>query len=467
VTQDEMRQCLLAAREMVARDDPENALPLLMSVLAEDPNNPFGLHVLGWLYMKSGEAYLPLAYQIYRRAIAMYPDRREMWNNLSRCADELHRYEEALGISLKSLEVDANYAPGYSNVACSLINLGRYAEALKYAEAGLEIAPEDRNCLCNKGFALLGLQQWDKAWEFYEHTLGHRYRLEWIYGEEPRWDGSKDKVVIVYGEQGLGDELMYAQCLPEAIRDCRSVLLDCDHRLAGLFQRSFPHAGVHGTRRRNEVAWLNGIHYDARCAIGSLASIYRKTPESFFRSPYLVADPERRKMWRALFKGYAKPVIGIAWTGGRSVTGEKFRRMDLSDFLPLMRAFDATWVSLEWKDRSEEIEKFRNEHGILVHDYPWIHKSEDYDDTAAMAAELDMVVGAGTASLHLAGALGIPTVCLVPKYPQWVFAGEDMPWYGCMRLVKQKMGQEWREVIEEAVDGPYFSGLSERARKAA
>lgn len=461
-----MRECLAAAKQALDQDKFEDALPLVMSVLREDVDNPYALHLLGWTYMKSGEAYLPLAYQIYRRAVNLYPKRREMWNNLSRCADELHRYDEALGMSLKSIELDPKYAPGYSNAACSLINLGRYAEALKYAEAGLELAPADRNCLTNKGFALLGLQRWGEAWDFYEHTLGYRYRLEWVYGDEPRWDGSKDKTVIVYGEQGIGDELMYAQCVPEAVKDCKHVIVDCDHRLEKLFKRSFPGAEVHGTRRRNDVEWLEGKPYDARCAMGSLAAFYRRAEESFLKKPYLVADPERRVMWRALFDSYKKPVIGIAWTGGRDYTGGKFRRLQLSDFLPLMREFDVEWVSLEYKDREDEIEEFKKKYGVTVHSFTWINRTEDYDDTAALLAECDLVLGIHTTSLHCAGGLGKKVVCLAPAMPQWRYAGEDFPWYADFTLHKQRKNESWVNTIGR-IDRAHFGCIPRGTRKAA
>lgn len=466
MTPEESRQCLTAAKQFLDQDQFEDALPLIMSVLREDVDSPYGVHLLGWAYMKAGEAYTPLAYQIYRRAVSLYPYRRELWNNLSRCADELHRYEEALGYSLHSIELDPKYAPGYSNAACSLINLARYDEALQYADAGLEMDPADRNCLCNKGFALLGKQEWDKAWDFYEHTLGYRFRLEWIYGDEPRWDGTKGKHVIVYGEQGIGDEIMFAQCIPEMAQDCAHVIVDCDHRLEGLFRRSFPQIEVHGTRRRNDVAWMEGKQIDARCAIGSLAAFYRRSVDSFPRKPFLVADAERRKMWRAMFDGYRKPVIGIAWSGGRELTGSRARKLELSDFLPLMREWDVEWVSLEYKDRKDEIEKFQRQYGIVIRSFDWINKTDDYDDTAALIAELDGVVGIHTTSLHCAGALGVKVLCFAPEKPQWRYAAQDFPWYGNFKLVRQGKGEAWVDTVNK-VDRAYFGSVQERARAVA
>lgn len=466
MTPEDKKDCLLAARKYLDANDTENALPLLMSVLREDVNNGYALHLLGWLYMKAGEAFMPLAYQIYRRAANLYPQRREIWNNLSRCADELHNYDEALGYSLHSIELDPNYAPGYSNAACSLVNLARYEEALKFADEGLALAPEDRNCLTNKGFALLGLQRWEEAWDFYEYTLGHRFRLEWIYGDEPRWDGTPGKRIIVYGEQGIGDELMYAQCLPEAIRDCQHVIVDCDHRLEHLFRRSFPKAEVHGTRRRNDVAWLEGKEFDARCAMGSLAALYRRSEAAFLRQPYLIPHPEKALMWHALFDSYEKPVIGIAWSGGRELTGSRARKLELSDFLPLMRAWDVEWVSLEYKDRQEEIDAFKKQFGIEIKSFAWVNKTEDYDDTAAMISALNGVVGIHTTSLHCAGAMGKKVLCLAPERAQWRYASDNFPWYADFKVVRQNKGEPWVSTVNR-IDRAYFGDLQGRAAKAA
>ena len=466
MTSEEEKQCLLAAKEYLGKDQFEDAMPLIMSVLRENADNPHAIHLLGWCYMKAGEAHTPLAYQLYRRAVSIAPSRKEIWNNLSRCADEMHLYEEALGYSLKTIEIDPKYVTGYSNAACSLVNMARYEEALKYAEAGLELAPEDRNCLCNKGFALLGLHRWEEAWKFYEHTLGFRFRMEWTYGDEPRWDGSPGKTVIIYGEQGIGDELMYAQCIPEAQADCKKVIIDCDERLQGLFRRSFPGCDVHGTRRRDKLEWLDGKKWDARCAIGSLAMFYRTSEASFTKKPFLVADPERRIMWRALFDGYKKPVIGISWSGGRELTGSRARKLELSDFLPLMRKLDAEWVSLEYKDRADEIDEFKKKYGITIHNFQWINKSEDYDDTAAMIAELDYVVGIHTTALHCAGGLGKKVLCFAPAKPQWRYAQDSFPWYGDFTIHRQRKDEAWIETLSR-VDLAYFGKLFSRAKKAA
>jgi hypothetical protein len=162
---------------------------------------------------------------------------------------------------------------------------------------------------------------------------------------------------VVYGEQGLGDEIMYASCLPDVMQDC-NVIVECDPRLEGLFRRSFPQASVYGTRRKQAVAWPSKHTFDANCAIGRLPMFYRPSPTSCPGTAYLIADTERRVQWRALFDSLGpKPKVGLCWTGGRRNTYAKERAVGLESLRPLIESIEADWISLQYKDPTSEIEK--------------------------------------------------------------------------------------------------------------
>jgi ADP-heptose:LPS heptosyltransferase len=172
--------------------------------------------------------------------------------------------------------------------------------------------------------------------------------------------------------------------------------------------------------------------------------LFRSKPEDFPGKPYLKADPERRIQWRALFDTLRKPVIGIAWTGGLNNTGKKKRSLKLEDLEPIFRSIDATWVSLEYRDRDDEIQAFYEKTGIQIHQWKRATRTEDYDDTAGLVAELDLVVSVSTAVIHLAGALGKDCWVLVPNKPRWFYLLEgEIPWYKSVKLFRQKQNGEW------------------------
>jgi ADP-heptose:LPS heptosyltransferase len=150
-------------------------------------------------------------------------------------------------------------------------------------------------------------------------------------------------------------------------------------------------------------------------------------------------------MWRALFDRQRKPVIGIAWTGGVPWTGDRYRKWTLDDLLPVFRSVDAVWVSLQYKDAGKEIAAFRARHpDIDLRQYAYATLTQDYDDTAALVAECDLVFSMQTGVIHLAGALGKDCWCFVNSHPGWRYgaSGDSMPWYRSVRLYRQD-GDVW------------------------
>jgi hypothetical protein len=243
---------------------------------------------------------------------------------------------------------------------------------------------------------------------------------------------------------------------PDAIERAGHVTLECDSRLANLYKRSFPRASVYGTRNKLEVAW-NSEDANPDYAISSfqLGGIFRRSVDAFPGTPYLVPDPDRVAMWRGLWATKRRPVIGIAWTGGVKNTAAHARKWTLEQLLPVFRSQpEAHWVSLQYKDCGAEVEAFTKEYGVDLKVYPFATLSKDYDDTAALVATLDRVVTMQQTALHIAGALGIPTLVGLPSTAQWRYGerGSSMPWYKSVRLMRRREGESWDPVIREIAD---------------
>ena len=396
-----------------------------------------------------------IAYQTAKRAAELEPNKSEPWTNLGRAAKELWHIEEAEHAFRKSIETAETRdlkAAGYINLSAILNDTGRFTEAEKAAFEAVSMMPNNDKARGNYGIALLGQQKWE-GWDFYRATIGSNFRLKVPAGQEPDWDGEKGKTVFIYGEQGLGDEISFSSMVPKAIEDCKRVIVECDPKLEGLFARSFKGAKVYGTRKMTRRWDAEDTAPDACLAIGDLGRFYcRETPKG---EPYLVADPERRLMWRALFATKKRPVIGIAWTGGVRHTGAKLREVTLEDMLPILKSVDAHWVCLQYRDAQHEIDEFRKLHrGIDIVQYPWATLSKDYDDTAALVAECDFVVSMQTAVVHLCGALGKDCYTLLPMNSQWRY-GENSDrtcWYQSVRLFRQKERNEWKQPIHRIKD---------------
>lgn len=421
-------------------ENPDEAFRLCNDRLREHPEDSGALFVVGVLNARADRHSIALP--VFERLTRISPNREEGWNNYGMSLVESGRPIEARDAFQRALSLKAK--PAFmANIAVTYLNEGKYEQAKRWCRKALEIDPEHSGAWGTLGFASLATGDWETGWKGYDYCLGGRFRKEVKFGDEPKWDGSPVESLVIYGEQGIGDEIMYASCIPDTFSRAQAVALECDPRLEGLFRRSFPSVEVHGTRR-TEATWAEGRAFSARCATGSLPGFFRPTPASCPKAPYLIADPERRLQWRALFDSWGKPVVGLAWSGGRAVTQAKDRAVGLESFRGLIERTDAVFVSLEYKDVTAEIEAS----GLPVKHIPRAVQSPDYDDTAAFVMEMDRIIGPPTAVHHLAGALGKPSTVLVPDANLWTVAhGDRRAWYAEQPYHRKRSGETWAQCI--------------------
>lgn len=418
--------------------------------LLEHPEDAQAMTILAACLKQGGRT--AIAYHLAKRASELRPDRSETWVGHGHMAQNLWRMDEALSCYRKALQraqTDAQRALYNNNIGSVYLDLGQFAKAEEFVRKSLELDPKDSNTRHNLGLCLLARREWHEAWKWYSASIGSSYRAEFRYGKEPRWEGKPGGTLVVYGEQGLGDEICAASAISDVIQSQQEangrLILDCDARLEKLFKRSFPGAIVHGTRWEKKLSWPEEErNIDASISAFEVLKFYRNKPEDFPGKPYLKACPTRTQMWRNLHQG--KPTIGIAWTGGTWKNAGSFRKLPLEQWKPIFESVDANWVSLQYKDASEELK------GTPVTQYPWATLTKDYDDTAALVASCDLIIAMQTSVNHLAGALGVPTWTLIPTTSQWRYGEQftDLPWYASAKLYRQQ-GEAWpvKQIAED------------------
>lgn len=423
--------------------DPDEAHALASEILNDDPDNAAALHIVGVILCRAGRHGYALG--VWERLSKLRPDKPEVWNNLGQTYAECGQHAKAREAYRRSLSIKDD-ADLLANMGVAFNEDGQFADGMKWCKRALLKAPGHRNATATLGFSKLALGDWS-GWQDFNASIGTKFRQPRDYA--PDWDGKPVESLVVYGEQGIGDEIMYASILEDVKPAAKHITLECEERLEGLFKRSFPGVEVLGTRRTAK-AWTRPL--DAQIPAAGLAALYRPTRDSCPAVPYLKADPERRLQWRALFDSYRKPVIGICWTGGNKFTKRALRKIGLDAFKPLIEGTDAVFVSLQYKDDEAEIAAS----GLPVKRFPWATMSDDYDDTAALVAECDLVVGIHTSVHHLAGALGVPSIILVPSKPMWNYAtGDSLPWYGSQRFHRQREHESWADCVKRLDLGQY------------
>jgi tetratricopeptide (TPR) repeat protein len=399
---------------------------------------------------------LDAAVACHERALALKPELADAHHSLGNAFQSQGKLAEAVACYERALALRQDYAQAHYNLGCALRALGNVDEAAARFGSALALQPD----YSQAGFtaALVQLLQGDFAtgWQNYERrwqSIDHRTPMRRY--PQPLWRGEKlaSGRLLLWGEQGVGDEIMFAGLIPDVLRLGNRCLLDCDARLKPLFVRSFP--GIDVIPRRDPTNDYAERHRElnirAHLPCGSLPSLFRTSHAGFAAttSPYLLADPAKRDRFRARYAQSNERLVGLAWYTTNRKTGRD-RSIDLSQFVPLFARPGIRWISLQYGDHDAlEREKTAASAPILIDRS--VDQLANLDLFAAQIAALDLVITIDNSTAHLAGALGVPAWVLLPFAPdwRWLLAREDSPWYPTLRLFRQPKRGDWQSVVRE------------------
>lgn len=446
---------LALANLCVADRRPEEALEYLAIAQRLAPERA-EVHVL------AASAYTALdqieeAMAAWERVLRLDPNHAEACNNLGR----LHlltrgQIKEARVFLLRALQSNPNLLEARLNLYQTLADEGDLEEAIAGFDRLVD-SPLREDALWHRAVASLKAGRFAEGWRDYGYRWNRPEMSRRPFAFPPWHGGSLDgKTLLVYAEQGLGDEIMFASCIPDLIRRAQGrIVLECNPKLERLFRRSFSALEVIGMPRTSGTpAWLvERGPVDYQSALGDLPGWFRPDWASFpSHTGYLRANPTRVEYWRERLATLGEgPKIGISWRGGLARTRRDLRSIPLLEWSPLLTLPGIHFVSLQYTDCSQEIAQIRECRGIRIQH--WQEAIDDYDETAALVTALDGVISVCTAIVHLGGALGRPVWVLVPKISEWRYlaTGECMPWYPSVRLFRQREGEDWVDVMDRMI----------------
>ncbi len=430
----------LAALER-ERCRPEAAETYLCKAFALNPSQVETL--VAWCQLRVAERDLAGAWGWLRWALERNPDFDEALNLHGILLHLDGRFAEAVE-TFERAEALGNRAAA-SNRGNSLLDLGCMEEALAAHHAAVERDPASAGAKYNLALTQLRLGDWERGWTGYEARWEFRevHRRPRFF-RQPRWRGEKlhGERVLLHAEQGLGDTIQF--CRYAALVAARGgVPILQVQRAAERLMRSLAvvRAGL------AETAVLGADpDFDLECPLLSLPAVFRTSIDTVpWEGAYLGADMELAAEKFAEFPGGNGLRVGLAWAGNPRYKADRARSMRLATLLPLLRAVDATWISLQKGEAAEQLASLPDD--VCV----WDGSSGERDlaETAALVAGLDLVITTDTCVAHLAGAMDKPVWILLPHLADWRWMQEmeTTPWYPSARLFRQRSPGNWPELL--------------------
>ena len=382
------------------------------------------------------------AIRAFHALTLQYPDRSETFSNLAGILQASGHPTLALQAATRALELEPRSVPALRNSAEILKDFGEWDTVLATYDAALAIDPQSAELHFARGLHLLLLGRWQEGWAEHEARLGLA-DLQLGAGRlrTPRWDGSPldGRHIVLDSEQGLGDQIMLARFARDVAARGGRVTLRCGAPLVELFDTL---AGVSTVLRDDAPV----PHHDVHASLMSLPYLLGiDAPAQLGGAPYLVpAGSCPVLIEAALHPG--QPRVGLVWTGNPQHRNDARRSIRPELIARITGDAEIQYVSLQ---RHDGVSMLPDALRGKVTDIGGALRS--MNDTAHALRRLDLVVTVDTSVAHLAGALGVPTLLLVPFVPdwRWMTGRSDTPWYASVTLVRQPALFEWGPVIDE------------------
>jgi tetratricopeptide (TPR) repeat protein len=394
------------------------------------------------------------AIECYERAAELKPDYADAYTNLGSVLREQGAVDRALECYRRAVSLDPASVEPHHNMGVVFDQLGNMREAIACYEAAQRVKPEHPESQLNLAIARLALGDFKLGWEGYEWRfrqtnpeLGAHVR-EFPY---PRWNGQPlaGKRILVWGEQGIGDEILFAATYQEVIDAAQDCLIECAPKLVPLFSRSFPGARVVAKSDPPHPETAQG--YDYQCPAGGLPRWLRPTLASFPRhGGYLSPPANRVAYWRARVAGLgAGPKIGFSWRSSNLKGARALHCTTLDQWGPIFSVRGAHFVNLQYDECAAELAHAREQFGVPVHAFVEVDLYNDLDEAAALTLACDLVISAPTAVSFLAGALGVPTWQMTYGTDWSKHGTEGYPCFPAITLFHRIWPREWDEILAE------------------
>lgn len=388
----------------------------------------------------------------FDEAVQRDPSEARLHDGLGTAQFALGDLEAASRSFLRSIERQPRHAPAWCHLGDVDRARGAFASAHIAYGCALTLDPDHAMARWGQTLAWLAAGDFERGWPAYDRRFETGIvKLPAVRARPWQTEPIQGRRLLVLGEQGVGDEIMFARFALALVRKGAHPILTCDARLASLFRRSLAGVDVEGVRGQPEEGALAA---DFSVPAGSLPSRFWRAGESKPPDPpYLEAEPTLLTKWRSRYAALGHELkVGISWRGGGDPLVRSRRSTSLDVWAPIFSAPGLCLINLQYGDCAAELAGLQTETGVKLHDWSDSDPLRELDDFAAKVAALDLVISVDNATVHLAGALGRPTFVMLatPADWRWLTQRADTPWYPSAQLFRQSAPGQWSSAFERA-----------------
>jgi tetratricopeptide (TPR) repeat protein len=420
----------------------DDARRILADGVARNPASAPMHYYLGNIYYELDA--LDLAVSSFNRSLSIEPEQPEVLANLGLALLKQENLDASIAALQKATHLNPNDLDAFNNLGNAFLKKNSLKEAMACYESGLAINPHSERLRYNKSLLSLLLGEFSSGWKDYECRWtqiaeGPRHNFS-----KPLWLNDADisgKTILLHAEQGIGDTLQFIRYVERVTALGAKVYLEVHAPLKSLVTQ------LHGIA---DVLSMGDAlpDFEFHCPLASLPLAFDTGFATIpAKIPYLAASPERIAYWACRLPETKSPRIGLVWAGGTFFKNDHHRSIGLDLFSDIATAEHLRFFSLQRELRSGDESVLENS-GRISHLGPELF---DFAETAAVVANLDLIISVDTAVAHLAAAMGKPVWILLPFAPdfRWLLGRNDSPWYPSARLFRQPAIGNWVQVIHD------------------
>ncbi len=458
---DEPMAYVIAAVAGGAGQGPAYQVKVLEEARGRISADPLILYNLALSHQQCGDTLL--AVLRYRDALRVTPQAHDARWNLAELLRLNGSFSEAIDHLKVLLDAGIECESIFHRIGVCYAGIGEYEESIRYFVRELRSPSNRAVTMWELSHVLLKTGRFEEGWAAYDYRFSAPEVINVSRQKYPfaQWAGYslRNSSILIHGEQGLGDEIMFSSTFPELIAQASHVTIACHPALSDLFARSFPRARVVPHVAGGSPFCARGTEYDYQISMGSIPRYTRRTADAYNQvvHPYLDADPVacnrfEQEIRQRMPRTNSAVRIGVAWASRAGIAGSRTAIRSYEKSLPvrylemLADVPGITFISLQTADAAAEAALAPR---LDIVDFS--SRLVTLADTAALISRLNLVITIDTCVAHLACALGKPTWILLKRDCDWRWgtAGSETPWYPSARLFRQTVSGEWTAVMCE------------------